>query len=104
MPGGAGGSARHEPPGPPMVSARPPLSSTHALPSAPNPVARKVPAETGSDTVQRVPVHHAASRLSPASSSATSPPESAVSPSTCTWSPPNVAGSASPADRHVPLA
>ena len=87
-----------------MVSARPPPSSSHTLPSAPNPSARTVPAvtgpaATGSDTIQRVPFHHAASRLFPAASRATLPPAVAASPSTCTVSFP---GSTSPADRQVP--
>ncbi len=104
VPGGTGGSACHEPPVPPMVSARPPASSSHTLPSAPNPSARTVPAvtvpaATGSDTIQRVPFHHAASRLFPAASRATLPPVVAASPSTCTVSFP---GSTSPADRQVP--
>ncbi len=85
-----------------MVCARPPPSSTQALPPGPNPDALTLPAATGADTVQRVPSDQAASRLVPASSSAAGPSAVSVSPSTCTWSPPSPAGSGGPAACHVP--
>ena len=105
-----GGRARHARPGPPMLSARPPPSSSHALPPGPNPSARSRPAVTGpaasgADTVHRAPSHHAASRLFPpgrdAASSATLPPAMAPRASTCTRALP---GSSRPADRQVPPA
>src|SRR4029077_18669636 len=47
VPAGTGGSAPHAPSGPPMLSARPPPSSTQALWPGPNPSARTLPVLTG---------------------------------------------------------
>src|SRR5690349_13261560 len=84
-----------------MVSGRPLSGSSQALPPGPNPSARTPSAVTGPDTDQRVPSHHAASRLVPAASSAMVPPAMAARPSTRTRPP---AGRVSPADRQVPPA
>ncbi len=49
-----------------MVSARPPPSSSHALPAGPNPTPARGPPATGAETVHPAPSDQAASRLVPA--------------------------------------
>src|SRR5580693_9783263 len=119
VPAGTAGSARHPPRGPPrgpplcpplgpprgppIVSARPPASSTHALPPAPNPTARTpaTPLSTP-EVLQPDPVDHAAISWVPASSSATFPSAVRPSPSTCTGRRAQLPGSAGPAARQIP--
>src|SRR5581483_8330539 len=91
---GTAGSGRHVPPGPLMTAARPPPSSTHALPFEPNPDATGDPA-TAPDTVQDGPCQAAYTAL-PDASRAVLP----LSRGTRTWPPPGTDG---PSSCHVPL-